>query len=167
MPEIDSYIGRYGKRLYGLCMYLCADSHEADDLYQDTWVKVLDNISKYDTSKEFEPWLTRICVNTHRNVLRRIARSPIWNQFSSSEEKDLLIKSVPAPVPNDYSILHTAIKSLPQKLRVTIILFYFEDMDIASTAQSLGIPIGTVKSRLNKAKKLLREVLKHETDLQV
>ncbi|MCL2281571.1 MAG: sigma-70 family RNA polymerase sigma factor [Dehalococcoidia bacterium] len=166
MAKIDNYISQYGKRLYGLCMHLSADSNEADDLYQDTWMKVLDNISKYDTSKEFEPWLTRICVNTHRNVLRRMTRSPFWNKFSSSDEKDLLINAAPTPVQNDYGVLHEAIKNLPEKLRITTVLFYFEDMDTASTAQALDIPLGTVKSRLSKAKKLLREVLKYETDLQ-
>lgn len=49
---------------------------------------------------------------------------------------------------------------------MTIILFYFRDMDIAGTATILGIPEGTVKSRLNKARKLLKEVLADETDLQ-
>ena len=66
----------------------------------------------------------------------------------------------------DYSDLHDAINRLPEKLRVTIILFYFKDMDLKSTADLLSIPAGTVKSRLNKAKKLLKEALKHEYDLQ-
>ena len=76
---IDHYIDQYGKRLYGLCTTLCANSAEADDLYQDTWLKVVEHISKYDPAKEFEPWLTRICVNLYRNMLRRLARSPIWD----------------------------------------------------------------------------------------
>ena len=162
---IDSYIHQYGKRLYGLCMTLCANSTEADDLYQDTWLKVVEYISKYDPSKKFEPWLTQICVNIYRNTLRRLARSPIWSGFSSNEEKDLVINSIPAPMAEDYSALHEAIKRLPEKHRMTIILFYFHDMDIGSTAQILKVPAGTVKSRLSKAKKLLREALKVETDI--
>ena len=51
---------------------------------------------------------------------------------------------------------------LPEKLRVTVILFYFRDMDLAQTAKALGIPVGTVKSRLNHARKLLKEVLQDE-----
>ena len=162
---IDSYIHQYGKRLYGLCITLCTNSFEADDLYQDTWLKVVENISKYDRTRPFEPWLTRICVNTFRNTLRRFARSPIWNGFSSSEEKDAVFNAIPAPTPDDYSTLHETIKRLPEKLKMTIILFYFQGMDINSTAQVLSIPAGTVKSRLNKAKKMLRELLKNESDL--
>ena len=162
---INHYIDQYGKRLYGLCTTLCANSAEADDLYQDTWLKVVEHISKYDPAKEFEPWLTRICVNLYRNMLRRLARSPIWDGFSSGEEKDFVIDAIPSKTASDYSGLHEAIKGLPPKYRITIILFYFQDMDIRSTAQALRIPTGTVKSRMNKAKKLLKEAIKDETDI--
>lgn len=166
---IDQYIQQYGKRLYGLCLVLCASTFDADDLYQETWLKVVKNISQYDTAKEFEPWLTKICVNTYRNTLRRIARSPIFNHFSSNEEKDAVFDSVAIKQMGeeaDYTPLYKAIDKLPDKFRMTVILFYFREMDIASTAQVLGIPAGTVKSRLNKSRRLLKEALSHETDLQ-
>ncbi len=162
---IDQYINQYGRRLYGLCLTLCANPPDADDLYQDTWLKVVRSISKYDATREFEPWLTQICVNIYRNTLRRITRSPIFNGFSSSEEKIAVMESVPSALPGDYSALHEAIDRLPEKIRMTIILFYFRDMDLKSTAHVLGIPVGTVKSRLNKSKKMLREALKYETDI--
>ena len=162
---IDQYIRQYGKRLYGLCLSLCANTFEADDLYQDTWLQVVRNISQYDPDREFEPWLTKICINTYRNMLRKITRSPLLN-FQTNEEKDAVLQSVPALEKPDYSLLYEAINQLPEKLRLAVILFYFEGMDIAATAQVLGIPDGTVKSRLNKARKLLKEVLDRETDLQ-
>lgn len=161
---MDQYIRKYGKRLYGLCMTLCADKHEADDLYQDTWVKVLKRFDTYDPSRDFEPWLTRLCVNTYRDRLRRLSRSPFLN-FSSNETKEAFLLTATAPEKEDYSDLYTAIDQLPEKLRLTIILFYFQDMDIEKTAQTLGIPTGTVKSRLHKARIQLKEVLGRETDL--
>ena len=163
---MDQYIRKYGKRLYGLCMTLCADKHEADDLYQDTWVKVIRSFDSFDTSKDFEPWLTRLCVNTYRDKLRRISRSPFLN-FLNNESKDAVFSKAPAPEGEDYSDLYAAIDQLPEKMRLAIILFYFEDMDISKTAETLGIPPGTVKSRLNKARKLLKEVLTDETDLRL
>lgn len=163
---MDRYIRKYGKRLYGLCMTLCADKHEADDLYQDTWVKVIRSFDSFDTSKDFEPWLTKLCVNTYRDKLRRISRSPFLS-FMSNESKDAVFSTAPAPEREDYSDLYAAIDQLPEKLRLAIILFYFEDMDISKTAETLGIPPGTVKSRLNKARKLLKEVLTDETDLRL
>ena len=161
---IDQYIRQYGKRLYGLCLSLCANQFEADDLYQDTWLRVMKNISQYDSNRDFEPWLTKICVNTYRNALRRIARSPLLN-FKTNEEKDAMLCAVPAAENPDYSSLYEAIERLPEKYRLVVILFYFEDMDVAATADAMGIPEGTVKSRLSKARKLLREVLEDETDL--
>ena len=162
---MDQYIRQYGRRLYGLCLTLCTNASEADDLYQDTWLRVIKSISQYDTSREFEPWLTKICVNTYRNTLRRIARSPLLN-FQTNEEKDAFLQSVPAPDNPDYGPLYEAVDGLPEKLRLAVILFYFEEMDTAATAQVLGIPEGTVKSRLSKARKLRKEVLSRETDLQ-
>lgn len=152
---IDQYIRQYGKRLFGLCMTLCGDPYEAEDLYQETWLKVVRNISRYDPAREFEPWLTKICVNTYRNTLRRIARSPVLN-FRDTREKDTMMQSVPAPEKKDYEPLYEAVRNLPEKMRLTVVLFYFEDMDIRSAAEVLGVPPGTVKSRLSKARKLLK-----------
>lgn len=162
---IDEYIKRYGRRLYGLCHYLCSNSFDADDLYQETWLKVIKHIDKYDSVREFEPWLTKICVNTYRSRLRRIARSPLLD-FSSSEEKDRLLDSIPAPESKDYIMLYEAVGRLPDKLRLAVVLFYFQEMNLFSTAEILKIPVGTVKSRLNKARKLLKEVLADEADLR-
>ena len=162
---INQYIQQYGKRLYGLCLSLCANPFDADDLYQETWLRVVKNISQYETSREFEPWLTKICVNIYRNVLRRLARSPFLD-FKTNEEKDALFCAIPDAENPDYRALYEAIAHLPEKYRIAVILFYFQNMDIAATARVMGIPDGTVKSRLSKARKLLKEVLVNETDLQ-
>lgn len=161
---IDQYIQQYGKRLYGLCLSLCANRVEAEDLYQETWLRALRYLDHYDREKPFEPWLTRICVNTYRNLLRRAARSPLLH-FKTNEEKDAMLNAIPAPEREDHGPLYEAIDSLPEKYRLTVILYYFREMDVGATAQVLGIPEGTVKSRLSKARKLLKEVLQGEADL--
>lgn len=160
---INTYIATYGKRLYGLCLSLCGSSYEAEDLYQDTWLQVVRNMDKYDEQKNFEPWLTRICVNIYRNRLRRWSRSPIQHTFVSNEAKDQLMNSVAAPEKEDYSDLHAAIDGLPEKLRLTVILFYFQGMDVTAVSHVLGVPVGTVKSRLNRARNQLKEVLQNES----
>ena len=161
---IDQYIQQYGRRLYGLCRSLCADPFDADDLYQETWLRAVKYLSQYDPGREFEPWLTRICVNTYRSTLRRLAKSPLLS-FSNTEEKDRLLSSIPAPEKPDYSPLYEAVGKLPEKLRLVVILFYFRGEDLASTAQILKIPVGTAKSRLNKARKQLKEALTNEDGL--
>ncbi len=162
---LDSLIEKHARRLYGLCLTLCADSTRADDLYQETWLKAIQHFERYDPlCGDFEPWLTQICVNIYRNDLRRLLRSPFLS-FRSSEEQSAVLESVPSPEQTDYSELHHAVQLLPEKLRLTVILFYFYDLDIAAVSKALHIPAGTVKSRLHKARKRLKEVLPHETDL--
>lgn len=156
---INQYISKYGKRLYGLCITLCADSFDADDLYQETWLKVLKKTEQYDPSKPFEAWLTRICVNTYRDLLRRKKKNPVYDNFASTEEKTAVLENVCEKDTKDYSDLHRAINTLPEKLRLTVILYYFHDLNQNQTAVALGVPQGTIKSRLSKAKKLIREEL--------
>ncbi len=162
---IDQYIRQYGRRLYGLCRSLCPNRFDADDLYQETWLRVVKHFSRYDPGRDFEPWLTRICVNTYRSTLRRLAGSPLLD-FSSGEDKDRLLDSIPAPEQKDYTPLYEAVGQLPEKLRLTVVLFYFQGQDLVSAAGILEIPVGTVKSRLNKARKRLKEALADETDLR-
>lgn len=163
---IDQYIRTYGKRLYGLCLSLCANIHEAEDLYQDTWLKVLQNIAQYDKDQPFEPWLTQICVNLYRNRLRRLMLSPFIS-FANDEARSAALSMIAAPQRPDYTDLYRAIDALPKKQRLAVILYYFRDMDISATAAVLRVPEGTVKSRLNKARKRLKEVLGDAADLQL
>lgn len=148
----DNYIEQYGRRLCGLCYRLCASQQEAQDLYQETWLRALANFRRYDPEREFEPWISRICVNCYRNQLKKKKYL-----FTYEHPEDEI-----APEKEGHGALYDAINKLPEKLRATIILFYFRDMDISSTAKALGIPEGTVKSRLNKGRKLLKEVLTNE-----
>lgn len=162
---LDGYIRLYGRRLYGLCLTLCASRFDADDLYQETWLRAMKGFSGYDSGREFEPWLTRICVNLYRSRLRRLSRSPVFDGFSSADEKDEALSDAAADGPEEQGEVREAVDRLPEKLRVTVILFYFRDMDAAQTAKALGIPVGTVKSRLNRAREMLRKELDDETDI--
>ena len=93
---LDPYIQQYGRRLYGLCRTLCPNPFDADDLYQETWLKAFRHFSQYDPARPFEPWLTQICVNTYLSVLRRSARRPIL-PFRTTQEQEEVLRSVPAP----------------------------------------------------------------------
>lgn len=161
---LDSYIAQYGRRLYGLCRSLCPIREDADDLYQETWLKALKCLDQHDPSRPFGPWITRICVNTYRSQLRRLVRSPFLS-FRSAEDLESVLQAAPAPVSEDYPEVRAAVDRLPEKLRLVVILFYFEDLDVAATAAALHIPPGTVKSRLHKARTILKEVLAHADDL--
>lgn len=100
----------------------------------------------------------------YRSRLRRLARSPFL-PFRTTEDLEAALQNVPAPEADDYRDVRAAVDKLPEKLRTVVILFYFEELDVAATAAALNIPPGTVKSRLHKARTILKEVLAHEADL--
>jgi len=162
---IDQLIEQHGRRLYGLCRTLYTNPSDADDLYQETWLKVCAKFEYYNSLCAFEGWLTLICVNTYRDNLRKKSRSLIFDHFVSQESKDAVMENVAIVEKADFSDLHDAVQHLPEKLRMTIILYYFKDLDINQTAHALHIPPGTVKSRLSKAKKLLKEMIQNEVEL--
>jgi len=159
---IEDYIENYGRRLYGLCRKLCGDAYDAEDLYQETWLRVLRSFEKYNSACDFEKWAARICVNLFRDRWRRKKRSPVLDTFPSAEEKTQILENVAAPEAEDYSMVHTAVAALPEKQRVTVVLYYFNGFDTGATARILRVPEGTVKSRLAAARKRLKERLKDE-----
>ena len=136
MDVIDPYIERYGERLYGLCRALCASRADADDLYQETWLRAVRSFARYDPARPFAPWITRICVNVYRSQLRRRALSPVYNRFATTEEKDAALAAAPAPERAEYGELYDAVARLPERLRVAVILYYFRDMDVAAAARA-------------------------------
>ncbi len=162
---MEDRIKVYGPRLFGLCMTLCRNKEDAWDLYQDTWLRAYEKQEKYDSSYTYEGWLTTICVNRYRDVLRRMKIAPFFDLYSTTEEKDRAIEDIPMEEKEDFSEVRHAVDELPEKFREAVILYYFEDKDIKRTAQILKVPEGTVKTRLMKARKLLKEVLKDEWNL--
>lgn len=151
---MDKAIARYGARLYGLCLKLCANPYDAQDLYQDTWLKAYRARQRYDPARDYGVWLTRICVNTHRDHLRRDRLYRLLHITRGDPEA--LLQGAAAPERDDWSEVREAVDALPESLRQAVLLYYYHDCDIAQTAQTLGIPPGTVKSRLSKARALLK-----------
>ena len=157
----DEYISIYGKRLFGLCQKLCDNREDAEDLYQEAWIKAYKFFARYDAGKEFEAWLTAICVNAYRDMLRRQKWKSLLIRFRTNEEKDSYLSNVPAPEGPDYSDVRHAVNQLPEKYRLVTVLYYWDGLDITKTAETLGIPPGTVKYRLHKARELLRGRLEY------
>lgn len=157
MPDgLDEKISRYGTRLYGLCIKLCGRKNDADDLYQETWLKVYCKLDQYDDSQPFEHWLTAICVNCYRDSLRRNRLERLIVDFPTNQEKDSRIHSIAAEDSTENTELWEAVGRLPEKYRTVIILHYFRGYDVKELSAILKIPEGTVKYRLHRARELLK-----------
>jgi RNA polymerase sigma factor (sigma-70 family) len=141
--------------------YLLSKSQTmADDILQETFVQVFRKYDTYDSSKPFEPWLYRLTVNIAKNILRKQR----W-LFFTAETKEQVDQNEPTPTERLLQDEMTqAMKSEIQKLsfnsREIIILHFYTGLTLNEISETLGIPVGTCKSRLNTALNKLRKQLK-------
>lgn len=150
----------YGSKLFGLCLHLTRNQDAAEDLYQETWVRVLMQLDRYQTDKPFEPWLNRICVNLYRDSIRR---QKLRRFLPLPEERELPAAESPQQLTDQRLDIESAVEKLPDKLRLAVILSCYQGLSEKETAAALGISPGGVKSRLSRARKLLKEALDDES----
>ncbi|MGN0605092.1 MAG: RNA polymerase sigma factor [Oscillospiraceae bacterium] len=155
--DFNRYVEQYQTALSRLCCNLCGNYHDADDLFQETWLRAIRSYEQYDKSKNFGKWLFSICINTYKNNCARAYNKRIVN-FSTSDEKDIFLSSVPdkSTQNEEYKELIRIIRELPEKYKIVLALRYFNDYSEKDVSEILKIPVGTVKSRLNKAKTLIK-----------
>lgn len=162
--KINEYVSNYGNDLSRFCLFLCRNQVEAEDLYQDTWLKVIKKLDSYDINKPFDKWILAICSNTYKDK-NRLHFVKKRFEFSSPEDKQLFFDSIPdkSTPKEDYFELFKSLSMLAPKFKEVIILKFIEGYSEIEVSEILGIPNGTVKSRLSKAKRLLRErLVEHE-----
>jgi len=134
-----------------------------EDLEQEVYIKTYKNLAKYSEQNKFGAWICTIAANICRDYLRS-SKFKNQNQTTSDEEvlNNISIKKTPE---HQYSskerqkIILREINALPKKMKKVIILYEFEDYSYEKIAQKLKIPQGTVKSRINNARKILKERL--------
>lgn len=156
---MDILVEMHEDSLYRFCYHLSGNADSAAELFQDTWIKAIHNIHKYKSSGCFLGWLFTITANLQRDRFRRLKR---WqnilakNQFQpppgASIDERMLIHE-------QRVIVRQALAGMDDSLRIPIILVYFEKHSLDTAAEIIGIPVGTVKSRLHRAKKHLKKKL--------
>ncbi|GAA3690186.1 sigma-70 family RNA polymerase sigma factor [Nonomuraea antimicrobica] len=133
------------------------DAERADDVSQEVWLAVVRGLPRLREPARFAPWLFTIA---RRSVTDRL-------RTEYAREEDALDQGAPAaddPVEAamDRAELAAALSRLPVRERELIVLYYLEDLPVEDCAQICGIPVGTVKSRLNRARRLLRQHLEEK-----
>ena len=158
--QLENYIKDYGKEIYSFCKTLTKNKTDADDLYQDTFLKAIE-LNNIDTNKNPKSYLLGIAVNMWRSKKRRYARRERIAPMQSLSE-DAFIEQLPvSSKPLDELMIEkmekekvrTIIESLPEKMKLVILLYYMDELSLKEIAQILKIPSGTVKSRLHQARK--------------
>jgi RNA polymerase sigma-70 factor (ECF subfamily) len=157
-------VERYEQRIFNLIRHYTRNPVEIEDLAQETFLKVYRRLSSFQRQSSFYTWLYRIAVNTILDSLKRRGRSPV------QAVEDL--EAVPVPSSSAVQspsatlereelarITHDVLEQLPEIFRTVLVLREYEDMAYQDIADLLGISIGTVESRLFRARARFKERL--------
>lgn len=167
--ELEQCIDEYGKDIYSFCKHLTRNGQEADDLYQDTFLKAVELQQKLDWQNNPKSYLLSVAVRIWKNRKRKaVWRNRIAPTEVLIEERDVEVACDTEASPEEIYITHEearivqlAVDKLPEKLKVCVLLFYMEELSIPQIAKVLKVPEGTVKSRLYQARKQLEKELEN------
>jgi len=170
---MERLILKYQNRIYNVILKMCSNPHDAAELTQDTFVKIIQNIAKFESKSSFYTWAFRIAVNLTLNYCQRSARLGLRSldseDYGSGKAAQALMDLLsddsspdPANVAQNKELCEIAVRSLMKMdddQRMVIVLRDIEGMNYAQIAGVLQIKLGTVRSRLSRARSRLREVV--------
>lgn len=157
-------IERYRLELFHFLLRFLNDPSAADDVFQETFLQIHVSIDSFDLSRPFKPWLMTIAANKARDYLRRNRRQnsqlslTVTDRDSADGTSEIDLMDLNLPTPADAAeqselqqMVRQMIAQLPTNLREILLLAYFQQIPYKEIAEQLGIPLGTVKSRLHAA----------------
>jgi RNA polymerase sigma-70 factor (ECF subfamily) len=170
MHAFDMIVSRYKTRLYNCIFRLVGNPEMAEDLVQETFLRVYRNRNNYQATSNFSTWIYTIALNLARSELRKRKRRQFFslnssaNEDSNTEGFDL---PDPGADPAEYleqtelgKAIGHAIKQLPIKYRMVIVLRDIEELSYEQISEIMHCPTGTIKSRVNRARLRLQEMLR-------
>lgn len=151
---------RFARKMLAVCLCYTRDTYEAENILQEGFIKIYENIKNFKPTGSLEGWIRRIMVNTATDYYRKKKRI----KFSevNLEEAENQVSSIDLDVFSTREIL-TRIQELPEGCRMIFTLYAIEGYTHKEIAETLGISVGTSKSQFSRARVLLQEKLnKHE-----
>lgn len=174
----EAIMRRYNTRLFRIARSILKDDAAAEDALQDAYVRAYGHMDTYRGEAELSTWLTRIVINEALMALRKRKRertvvpfAPTNDTNGTAEAKIMDVEDRRAESPSDTTlrgeirrIIERRIDELPVAFRTVFVMREVEDMTVQETAECLGIPAATVRTRLFRARTLLRESLERDMD---
>ena len=154
-------VDNYNEQIYKFCCRLTYSKEDAEDLFQDTFLKVFEQLSKVNASDNPKSFLFSTALYLWKGKKRVYARhnrlvpiQPLDDEMVSdvSIESSIMAKE-------ENRIVSELVETLPEKIKIPTILYYTVEMNVQDIASTLKIPVGTVKSRLFKARNLIEKGL--------
>jgi RNA polymerase sigma-70 factor (ECF subfamily) len=158
----STLVERHERRVYNLALRMTGREEDARDAAQDAFLTVLRKLSSFRGEAAFTTWLHRVTVNACYDLLRKRQRQPMLERGGGPDD---LPSPEPSPAPDhadavDLSIdVQRALREVPEDFRAVMILHDVQDLGQDEVATILGIPVGTVKSRLHRGRIALAKAL--------
>ncbi len=161
MKAFEELVNRHRAAVYRLARSITGSHHDADDAAQETFLRVYRALGSYDPERPFKAWLKKVAFNTSLNLLRS---SRV--RFRETAQVDLPELADPGPGPDRRmegeqaaSGIRSAVSGMPAELRTTLLLRAVEGMSYRDIASATGVRIGTVMSRLSRARGRVQQAL--------
>jgi len=172
-PAFEELVHRYEKELYGYLRNYLSDAETAEDVFQQTFLQIYLKCDQFEPERKLRPWLYTVATNQAIDHQRRHGRhrmASLDRRMGKDEEQDTgaFVELFDSPFrgPAEESENHEqadairrAVGDLPEQMRQVVLLVYFQGLKYREAAQALGVPVGTVKSRLHGAVQKLGELL--------
>lgn len=154
----ETAIDKYADLVYRIAAARTENLQDAEDIFQDVFLQLFRHKDKLQSEEHLKYWLIRTTINRTKNY-----HLAFWKR--QVDLGDPAFAEAAALSPEEQSVIRSvrdAIRALPQKLRSTVYLYYYEEYSVEEIAGILGVPSGTVKSRLYQARKILKPKLEEE-----
>ena len=151
-PSVEMLIEKYRNNLYVMAFSVCKNTQDAEDVVQDTFIQYWAQKKEFVSEQHIRAWLIRVAINKAKNKVNTFFRKntlPLEDYMQT-----LTFES------EESSGLFEAVMGLPEKYRIVIHLFYYEDYSVNEIADILKLTQGNVKVRLSRGRMLLRNTLK-------
>lgn len=153
MPEFTEIVREHKGMVYSMAFHALGERAAAEDLTQDVFLALYENLGRLESAQHVKPWLARVTSNRAIDQIRKrkYRKGPSLEEVAEprarAEQGDLLLSRR----------LRQMVRALPANARMMIILRFQEELELAEIARTLEIPVQTVKSRLHRSVSLLRE----------
>ena len=155
----EAVIDRYAELVYRLALSQVKNQADADDIFQEVFIRLVSNVHKLQNWEHVKAWLIRVTINCSR---KHFAKLSVRSFFSIEEvEESGFVEAGFEKAEGDGPVT-TAVRKLPLKYRSVVHLFYFEELSIDQIASVTGQKETTVKSQLFRARKMLKDLLEVE-----
>jgi RNA polymerase sigma-70 factor, ECF subfamily len=165
---LDLLLRRHYDRIHAVCRRIAGSTRDADDAAQEALIRIVRAIDRFDGRSSFATWTYRIATNTALDELRKRSRRPRLQAVGDDDQPfhehadDLAQREVEAAP--DKMAIDAALADLPEEFRVPVVMRDVGDLDYAEIAAALDIPVGTVKSRIARGRKMLVDLLGNHDD---